>query len=421
MTNSSGEAASSPSLLPSRRAFLGAVGAGAALMSAPTLAGMAPASAKRTDAGGFLLPHDLTYLNNGSLGPSPVSAINAVARASRTVQADPVGQAWGPLLDEAERARAGAASLLGCDVEELAVTRNTTEGMNLVAQGLDLREGDRVLTTDHEHAGGSRCWRYLERHRGVGVDRVHLPVGDVDADRIVRLFEEAWTPRTKVVSVSHVTFTTGTRLPIAPIAALAEGRGALVVVDGAQGPGALRVNVRELRCDAYATSAHKWLLAPMGTGLLYIRASARERIRPMMLADGMGVYSAAGGTRDLPSIVGLGAAIEFLRRQGLDQVEQHARNLRQRVYESCGRIQGVQVVSPRSWPMASPIVTLRVPPHVKAHDLVQRLCRNHHVVVKLMNHGDLEGIRISTHIYNDEDDVDRLVAALEQDLNPHGS
>jgi selenocysteine lyase/cysteine desulfurase len=388
-TSRSGSTESAPELGLSRRTFIGAMGAGAAALSAGGAISScayvhepgAITSMIKRGTGEFMLPPDLVYMNNGSLGPTSVSAFDAAMRAWRDVQSDPVVQAWGPVLKQAERALATAANYLACGVDELAVTRNTTEGMNLVAQGINLQPGDAVLTTDHEHAGGSLCWRHVQKYRGVRIDDVTLPVPANDVDEIMRRFERAITPQTKVISVSHVTYTTGMRLPITHLAQLAEAHDCLLIVDDAQGPG------------------------------------VQDRIAPMMLAQGMRVYTGASGTRDLPAIVGMGAAIDFLRDKGVERVAQHAMTLRNEMYARCAALPNVAVASPGHSQLASPLVTLRLPPSVNHADLARRLHDRHRIVVKVLSHPALKGIRISAHVYNTADHVDQLVRALRAELS----
>ena len=389
------------------------------------LAGLAPAAvssgSRRADdwdgiRGAFRLPDDLVFMNNGSLGAAPGCVFEAVAGAWRRLSRDPVAEGFGPLLEEAEAARVRAASFLGCSPGELAVTRNTTEGMNMAAQGIGLGPGDRVLTTDQEHAGGRVCWEYYATHHGVVIDKVSLPVPPAPSANITRLFEEKMTDQTRVISVSHVTYTTGHRLPVAKIARLASAAGALLVADGAQAPGGIQVDVRALGCDVYATSAHKWMLAPPGSGLLYIREQVRERVRPVSLHHGYGVYTAATGTRDAPSIIGLGAAVEFLQQLGMPEVEARNMQLRDRLYHGLREIPGARVVSPSAETMSAPLVTLAIPDHISNADLARALRRNHGIEVKVLTHNLLRGIRLSTHVYNRQSDIDRVLRALRVEL-----
>jgi len=364
----------------------------------------------------LLLPAGMVYLNNGSLGPTPRSVMDATMAAWRELEADPVGQAYGPMLKRMEHVRAKAAALLGCETAEVAFTRNTTEGMSAVAQGLHLTRGQRVLTTDQEHPGGLTGWTYYARRVGVAIDTVRLPAPPRSADQIVPLLAARIRRDTRVISVSHVTYPTGLRMPIRRIAALAEARGVLLVVDGAQAPGVLAVDVRRLGCHAYATSGHKWLLGPKGTGLLYIRKTARKLIDPLLLADGPRAYTAATGTRNTPGILGLGAAIDLLGRIGAAAIERRAVALRNRAYEGLGKLAGVKLVSPPPGVMASAMVTVALPEGVDSAALARALRSRHRVVVKAVPKRVVNGIRISTHVYNTERDVDRLLAALRKEL-----
>lgn len=364
----------------------------------------------------FLLEEGLVYMNNGSLGPSPRSVLDQAMEAWREIETDPVTKGFGPFIQKMEQVREKAAKFLGCSTDEIAITRNTTEGMNMVAQGMNLEPGDSILTTDHEHPGGFVGWEYYVKRRKVKLERVELPVPPKDADDIVRRFEDKLTPETKVISVSHVTFTTGLQLPVKRLAGLARQNGSLLAVDGAQAPGVLEVNVKGLDCDTYATSAHKWMLAPKGTGLLYIRKEAQKAVQPIQLQHGMRAYTASAGTRNIPTIVGLGAAIDFLNTVGLRRIQQHARAIRGRICEELTKLPALQLVSPRDGELASALVTFRLPDGASASELVRTLREKHDVVVKPVPGNHVNGIRISSHIYNSEQDVTRLHAALQKEL-----
>ena len=263
-----------------RRQFLHTLAGGAAAGLVPTLQPLAPAATERE----FLFTQGLTYLNTGTIGPTRRSTMDATQRAWAMLEENPIAH-YGQLAGQPMRedTRTVAAKFLGCDLDELALTGSTTAGMNAIAQGLRLGAGDRVVLTDQEHSGGLHCWQYLARHQGVELDVVAIPQAEHRTTAIVDAIAKSIRERTRVISVSHVFSSTGLRMPIAEIAALARSRGLMCVVDGAQAVGAIRVNVRELGCHAYATSGHKWLLGPKGTGLLYIAKDA-QAIYP---ADGI--------------------------------------------------------------------------------------------------------------------------------------
>ncbi len=409
----------------SRRAFLRGAGAAAACLAAGRLGAEAPAPAAAAPVNTALpadwahvretfgLPGRTVHLNTGSLGLQPALVREAVTAAAAPLGVTPVGHFWGPLLQQAEAARARAAAFLGCAVGELSFTDCTTDGMNQLALGLDLAWGDHVLTTDQEHPGGSVCWEYLVRRRAIVVDRVKLPAAPVSGAELVRLLTDAMTDKTRVISVSHVTYTTGLRLPVAALAALAHQRGAVPIVDGAQAAGALAVDLHALGCDAYATSGHKWLCGPAGTGLLYVAATARERIAPLALTHGPAAYTGATGTRNLPGAAGLGAALGLFAGLGAARIEEHNLALRARLIAQLQTLPAAEVLSPPVPELASPLVTFRLRNGPPPDALEKRLLDEDGIAVKTV-HGAFAGNRVSLHLYNDEADVARLVAALQR-------
>jgi selenocysteine lyase/cysteine desulfurase len=412
----------------SRRSFLGtaAVFGGAAFAAGirPALAADASEPATRPVDATALRPADLldsalTYLNNATLGCCPATVIDAMTAATRQIERDPADEEFGPFIQVMEDVRAKAAKFLGCATDCLAITRNTTDGMNLVAQGLDLREGDHVLTTDQEHPGGAACWEYYAARRKVVIDRVELPphAGPISAKQLVDLFAAKLTKATKVVSVSHVTYATGLRMPITAIAKLLKdtSNGALLVVDGAQAPGVLDVDVTAVGCHAYATSAHKGMLAPKGTGLLFLSPDARGRIDPLPLHLGPQAYTGATGTRDAAAIVGLGAAVDYLTAIGKPRIEAHVMKLRERLLAGLKTIPRLEVASPPAGEFASAIMSAYVPAGVDVHAFATRLREKYNVVVAGKDHG--RGvIRLSPHLYNGERDVDTAIAALSAEF-----
>lgn len=412
----------------SRRQFLAAAGGAAVLVGSGLLnplraAEAAPFSLTSLGQGadGEAIRHSLglrtglIYLNCGTLGPIPQYTRDAVFEAWQRLEENPADEGFGPLLQSMEEARAKAAAFLGCAVDELAVTQSTTDGMNAIAQGINLQQGDRVLTTDHEHPGGRLCWDYYARRAGVVVDVVKLPAPPKTAGEIVDAFAQQLTPATRIISVSHVTYTTGLKLPVAELAELARAHGALLVVDGAQAPGGITVDVKALRCHAYAASPHKWMLAPKGTGLLYISAEARKRIDPLVLQAGMRCYTGATGTRNLPGIIGLGAAVDLLTAVGKEAVERHAMAMRNLLYHEAGKIPGVTVASPAPGELAAPLITLNLPGNVKNHAFANRL-KERGIIVRSVDGYGINGIRVSPHIYTREEDIAALVAAMREEL-----
>ena len=220
--------------------------------------------------GDLLLQPGVIHLQTGGVGAMPRLVLDATTAAMSEIEGDPVRATYGPGLTELEKVRGSCARLLNCTAEEIVLTTSTTQGMFLIAQGLRLSHGDRILSTDHEHPGGRLGWEWAGRRFGVQIDTVPISPGETDPAAIVERFADAITPRTRVLSFSHILFTTGVRLPVAELCALAREHGCWSIVDGAQGPGAMGVDVKAIGCHAYAASGHKWMLGPKGTGFLYI-------------------------------------------------------------------------------------------------------------------------------------------------------
>ena len=405
----------------SRRGFLAigltsaaALSPGVLVSGRPSIPWSGPPAASED----YLLAPGLVYLSTATLGPCSRQVVDASLRAWYALETNPhlMGYGEGEVLASAERARQQAAQLLGCALEEVTITRSTTDGMNAIAQGMHLSTGDRVLTSDQEHEGGFMCWRYLSHRAGIAVDVVPIPPGENNTRAIIDRLSSAITPKTRVISISHVLASTGLRMPIREISTLARSRGLFCVVDGAQAVGGIEVNVKSLGCHAYATSGHKWLMAPKGTGLLYIGNDASESIQPMQLEDGRAYYSESSGVGNLPGAVGLGVAIQTLLDTGLSTVERHNLALRNLTYDGLKQLGVGRVVSPPPGPVATPLLTLELPAHADAGVLMRTLRDKHRVQVKLVPKRWLNGIRLSPHVFNTNDDVNKLISALRAEL-----
>jgi selenocysteine lyase/cysteine desulfurase len=400
---------------PDRRQFLHALAGSAAATLLPPLA---PANAAAAAEREFLLTEGLSYLNTGTIGPTRRATMEATQHAWVALEANPIAH-YGQLagLPMKEDTRTVAATFLGCELEEIALTSSTTAGMNAIAQGLRLTAGDRVLLTDQEHSGGLHCWQYLSKHHGVALDVVTIPQSEHRASALVDLIASGIRERTRVISVSHVFSSTGLRMPIAGISALARSRGVLCVVDGAQAVGAIRVNVRELGAHAYATSGHKWLLGPKGTGLLYIAKDAQSAIRPMAYENNYATYSNGNGVVNLPGIMGLGAAIRYLDAADMTKVEAHNLRLRERLAERLRRLNGLTLVSPPGGDLASPLLTALLDARFDRKAVVLALLERHQVAIRATHpEFGFNGIRFSMHEFNSDADVDRAADAVQRVL-----
>ncbi len=376
----------------------------------------------------FTLKPGLVHLNCGTIGASPGLVTAAVIAYLQELESDPLENMWASSLgSQTEAVRAKAAEFLGAGKDEVVLTRNTTEGMNHVASGLDLKAGDEVLTTNHEHGGGRVCWQHLARQRGVRLMYMKMPNPVRHKAQILELVESHITPRTRVCSFMHIDTITGMQMPMADISAITRKRDILLACDGAQAPGMLNVDVHALGVDTYASSSHKWMLAPKGTGLLYVRKEVQDRVRPVFMYSGYGSYSASSGTRNVPQILGHGVAMDFHNTIGRDRIEERCRQLSNHVRKRAEEISSLKLLTPADRELSSGIVSYSVD-GPRNGEIVGQLSKERNIALKpaqgtyadgpnaadmRMNHN---AIRISTHIFNDESDVDRAMDALKDVL-----
>jgi selenocysteine lyase/cysteine desulfurase len=395
----------------SRRKFLNAASAVAStqlvgpFITTDAEASPSPRSKQANDE--YALAPGIIYLNTGTLGPCRRDTMEASRRMWEELELLPLkfyGR-WGA-ESLAEKTRTTAAAFLGCDTNEIMITSSTTAGMNAIAQGLRLKPGDRILTTDQEHGGGILCWNYYQKYQGVIVDTINIPPGENNADIVLNKISDAITKDTKLISVSHIFSSTGLRLPIDKISTLARSKGILCVVDGAQAAGAIQVNMKELGCHAYATSGHKWLMGPKGTGLLYLSEETKDIIRPIQFEESHNTYNDSSGVVNQAAILGLAKAIEYLETAGIAKIEEHNIKLRNRLYEHLSKINSLKIMSPEPGPLASPMLACQLPDRLEKTSFAQLLYEKHKISIRATHKQWFNGIRFSMHIFNTEKEVD---------------
>ena len=394
-------------------------GAAAGLLMDPPACGFSNTNILAAAESEYLFGEGITYLNTGTLGPCRRETIEASMKAWDDLETLPV-KFYGKFGAEelAEKTRTTAARFLGCDLSEIVVTNSTTSGMNAVAQGLRLKAGDRIITTDQEHGGGLLGWKYYEKYYGVAIDTIAIPPGENSADAILDRIKKKIGKKTKLISISHVFSSTGLRTPVAEISALARAKGVLCVVDGAQSVGGIGVNVKELGCHAYATSGHKWLMGPKGTGILYISKDAQTAIRPMQFEESYNTYNDGNGVVNLACILGLANAIEYLESVGMGKVEEHNLSIRNRLYDALKNLTNAKIVSPPPGPLASPMLTLLLPDKIKKEAFVKMLLDKHKLSIR-PTHKEFgfNGIRFSMHVFNTASEVDRAADIVRKELS----
>ena len=365
----------------------------------------------------MLLAPGLVHLQTGGVGAMPRPVLEAMQAAELEVEADPARETYGPGMGHLEKVRAKAAALVNADsAEDIVLTTSATQGMFMVAQGLKLTHGDHVLTTDHEHPGGRLGWDWAARRYHIEVDAIPIAPGETDPQSIVERFADRILPRTRVISISHVLFTTGVRLPVAELCALAREHGCKVVIDGAQGPGAMPVDVKALGCHAYASSGHKWLLGPKGTGFLYLSPEMSGALDALPLADGRSPGSNSTGIVNIAGLRGMGAAVDYIQALGPERIAAHNAALRRELHDELSRFNQVTIPAPAEGPLTSANLAFCLPDAADLEAIRRNLVLKHKVYVRTVHLAGFDGLRASLHAYNGSGEIARLVEALREEL-----
>jgi isopenicillin-N epimerase len=430
-----------------RRNFMGALGVAAGLSAAgrtPAQSELPVSSRELWEFARLQSVQDASvlWLDSAFAGPSLRRVLIDEYRHREALSADRSAYYRNNLAGEGLRSFLGSvASFLGASPEELTFTSGCTEALNLVAQGLDLNAGDEIVTTQHEHAAAIYPWLLQAKRRGVKVVQVSLPSPLPHPQHVIDAFSAALTPRTRVLAFAHVQYTDGSVLPARELAELARSRNILSVVDGAQALGMLGLTLRDLRCDFYAASLHKWLNGPSGTGVLYLRDAARHRVWPSMVAgheewdalDRDGASSSQpsadyradwpGAMRKFdysfqhaaPLFYSVLPAIRFQNGIGTARVAARIRELAWYLRLQLQRVTGVRILTSAHPELWAGIVSFQVP-GVGCAELARKLLDEHRIAVSAVKHQAMgfDAVRASTHIYNSHDDVDRFVRAVDR-------
>ena len=363
----------------------------------------------------FLLPGWRAFLNNGSLGVAPKAVVKAVAdylNSSAALEMEYYPR-WGyETLDEF---RAELGEYLGCNKDELALMHNATEAMSTIAAGVDLKAGDEVILTDQEHPSGKSGWLMRQARHGIQVREVKIPLPPKSPEQITDLLISAIGPRTRVISFSGITTTTGLLTPVRDICQAARAKGIITVVDGAHMHGQVAVKLSELGCDYFAGSPHKWMFAPAGCGFLYIREENLDRLWPNTVTAGWDNKDLKAarfmqvGTNNRAIFEGLMAGLRFARRVGPERIYARTHQLSRSVYEKARAVSYLELLTPDDDRMFGALVTFQI--KKEKLDPFWEACKKK----RIWTTGGAR-LRVSTHIHTRPQDIDLLFATMRETL-----
>jgi selenocysteine lyase/cysteine desulfurase len=366
----------------------------------------------------FTLDRTFINLNNGYGCPTPRVVHEALKRYLDVSNQSPYTYMYQLLEPAIETVRRNLASEAGCDPEELAITRNSSEALQIAQMGIDLEAGDEVVTTEQDYPRMLTTWNQRARREGIKVVKVGFPVPPPGGlAELKNRIEQAITPRTKVVHVCHITNLTGQIFPVRDICRLARARGARSVIDGAHAFAHFPYKIRDLECDYYGVSLHKWLLAPVGTGFLYVHRDQIASTWPLQAAP-----AAKGndirkfeeiGTHPAANHNAIAEALQFHQAIGIERRAARMRYLRARWQSRVEKLPGVRVLTSNDPEQSCGLVNVTIE-NFDMPKVVDHLWRRHRIVVTAAGvEGQYRGLRITPNIYTTLEEIDTFATAME--------
>ena len=361
----------------------------------------------------FVIPKDEIYLNNGTVGSSPLPVLKAVFDSyfdcEKLDWPDPERYPiWG--YEPWNEYRDPLAAFIGVTRDELALVRNATEANNFMINGLDMKPADEVIMSDQEHPSGEGPWGLKAKRYGVVVKRYEIPKPVNDPNVILNRINDMITPRTRVIFTSHISTVTGIIQPVKEISALARSKGLVSMIDGAHVPGMMALNIKDIGCDMYGASPHKWLQAPKGTGFLFVRDEMIDRLwstvtthewdNPKIRAERFQHF----GSSNVPTLAGMKASLDLANQIGLDRIEKRHRELNNYITDAMLK-RGAELWTSTNPQMRCAISSFSMAP-VKIVDLERDLWKNEKIRVR---GADPSKIRLSTPYYLQKAEIDRFL------------
>jgi len=380
----------------------------------------------------FCLREDIIHMNTGTIGALSTYVKDKLFDYFNILAEDPYPTIYYYPFNLGQRDGVGvhekAAAFLGADPDEIIVTGCTTEGMSFVACGLDLQPGDEVLTTMHEHSGGYNCWQIQRDRRGITLTTLPFKSAYSNKNEIVSLFANAITPQTKVMSFCHINYTSGLRLPVKELCQLASDNGIISVIDGAHAIGMLDIDLHDIGCDFYACSPQKWLCAPPGVGVLYCKLDKQDLICPTITeaynTPSFRIRFEFRGQRTNPVLVCLWDAMDFQDSIGRVNIENRVLSLSAYCKARLAAIPGVHLHSSTDPEQSSGLTSFYVKDkYTSPSNFINKIRDDYGILIRYVDFRDNPddpnrqyAIRVSTHIYNNYDQIDLLARAIEENL-----
>ncbi|MBM3788993.1 MAG: aminotransferase class V-fold PLP-dependent enzyme [Acidobacteria bacterium] len=422
---------------PDRRRFLSMVGRGVGLAALTTasvaslledlhaavakVADLSPQEAAQDEDFWFDIQRSFTVtrgiinLNNGGVSPSPRIVTEALVRYIWQQEDATAYTMWQILEPQSETVRAGLAGIFGCDPEEIAITRNASESLEILLMGLDLKSGDEILTTTQDYPRMLTTLRQREMREGLVLRTVPIPIPPRNLSEITDAFARGITSRTRVILISHVVNITGQITPVKEVCDLARSKGIEVIVDGAHSFAHFDFKQPDIACDYFGTSLHKWLFAPKGTGLLYVKRDKISRIWPLMAADKKQVSDIRKfeeiGTHSAAPRLAIGEAILYHQGIGPRRKEARLRYLARYWMNQLKDLPGVRFNTSFDDVQSCGIANVRIE-GIEPGPLAQYLMSKHKIFTVAIVHPEFKGLRITPNVYTTLPELDRFCEVM---------
>jgi len=367
----------------------------------------------------YLFDDTLIMMNNGTVGPMPKPVFNTLMKYFKVQVGNPY-DVYNFLPGGKEAVRAKLAQFIGASPDEVSFTSNTTEGLNLVINGLDLKEGDEVLISNLEHPGMIGPWTLKAKRYGVKITEVPFTLPVKGVDEIVKSYAAAITPKTKIISISHTVFITGLITPLRELSKMAHEKGILVMGDSAHGLGMFSLNMHDMGADFFASSPYKWFGTPTGIGLLYAKKDVQDKVWPTIVSSGWEKTTGArkydpAGQRADAMVYALGEAVDFANHIGKDRIERRIKALAAYLKQGLGKIPGAQINTPSDPYLSGGLTTFSVE-GVDCSKIVDYVREKYNLVVRTTGNPATKttSVRVSTPIYISTKEIDMLLEGVSQ-------
>jgi selenocysteine lyase/cysteine desulfurase len=366
----------------------------------------------------FTVDRTMINLNNGGVSPAPRVVMDTEKRYLEIENMTPTYYMWRILDPGLERVRQRLAWEFGCDAEEIAITRNASEALEIIQLGLELRPGDEVLTTNQDYPRMITTWQQRERRDGIVLKQISFPAPPPSLEYLARRIEENISPRTKVIHICHITNRTGQIFPVKEICRMGRARGIEVVVDGAHAFGQFPFKHADLDCDYYGTSLHKWILAPIGTGMLYVRRAKIPKIWPMMAApasmhENIRKFEEIG-THPASQRNAIAEAMNFHDSIGGERKAERFRYLRKRWSDRLRPIRSVKILNSDDPEQSCGIGAVGIE-GIESADLIRYLWEKYRIwTTSIDMPGEYKALRITPNVYTTLEEIDTFASVMER-------